>query len=43
MNLGRDGGKSSCEHCKNEKLAKLEKETFEMETSYSFFLFPLFL
>ena len=32
MNFGRDGAKSSCEHCKREKLAKLEEETFETET-----------
>ena len=36
MNFGRDGKKSSCEHCKNEKLARLEKNTFETETLYSF-------
>ena len=32
MKFGRDGAKSSYEHCKNEKRAKLEKETFETGT-----------
>ena len=28
MNFGRDGAKSPCEHCINEKLAKIEEEIF---------------
>ena len=36
--FGRDDAnefwKSSYEHCKNEKRAKLEKETFEMQIQY---------
>ena len=33
-NFGRNDAKSFCAHSKNEKIAKLGKETFEMETLY---------
>ena len=34
ISFGRDDAKSSYEHCKNEKRAKLEKETFEIQIQY---------